>query len=89
MHESRSALISTGIHRYLHTAIYNEEVGFSTSDRRYEEGHLLFHALSLKGVGDLFIGVDFKREKEEIGMEDLFCSYCYNNIVSCTTGNQK
>ena len=34
-----------------------------------EDWYILFHTLSLKGVGDLFAGVDFKREKEE-----LFCN---------------
>ena len=65
-------------HRILKTAISNEEVGLSTSDTREmkEEKNmqgkhcrplpwLVPYSLS-KGVGDLFIGVDFKG-KEVIG----------------------
>ena len=57
-------------------------LAFLHQDRRDEEGQdakksiglntLLFHALLLKGVGDLVIRVDFKGKGNEIGREGLF-----------------
>ena len=50
-------------------------VGLFTSDRRDEGGHKLFHTLSLKGVGDQLALVDFKGEKRNKRILDLFSIY--------------